>query len=358
MAGVRKTIMQIAGARPQFIKLAAVSRIVRQDSQLEEIIIHTGQHFDNNMSKVFFEELRIPEPDYNLGIQGTGQEGVVDLMQEKIAARIREINPQWVVVYGDTYSTLAGARAARECGIRLAHVEAGLRSFNNEMPEEFNRIETDRLSDLLLAPTASAVENLNKEGLFSKGQIIKQCGDVMYDAVMFYGALPGATPKNTGEKQFLLCTIHRAENTDNPAKLEQLVTALNTLSEKYQIVFPMHPRTEKRMQSFGLRLAFPTHPPQTYLQIINLLRNCALVLTDSGGLQKEAYFMKKFCVTLRNETEWVELVNAGYNQLAGTAPMAIFSAVESAMSKKGSFKENFYGNGQAANCIVNALKEY
>jgi UDP-GlcNAc3NAcA epimerase len=225
------------------------------------------------------------------------------------------------------------------------------------MPEEFNRIETDRLADLLLAPTAVAVENLKNEGLLSGEARIRQCGDVMYDAVMYYGALPETKPQVNHDKDFLLCTIHRAENTDNREKLSQLVAALNALSDKYQIVFPIHPRTEKRMQSFGLRLSFPTHPPQTYLQIINLLKNCALVLTDSGGLQKEAYFLKKFCITLRNETEWVELVNAGYNQLAGTSPTAILNAVENALEKKGSFNEAFYGDGHAAECIVSALKE-
>lgn len=353
----RVKIVNVVGARPQFVKMAVVSRALKSFDEVDEVIIHSGQHYDDAMSQVFFDELHIPKPDYNLGIAGTGGAEVVEQMQRKLETILQSENPHWVVVYGDTYTTLAAARAAKSCGIRLAHVEAGLRSFNDAMPEEFNRVQTDRISDLLFAPTAQAVVHLKNEQL-DRTAHISQVGDVMFDAARYYAQdLDGSEVDIPVDAPFLLCTIHRAENTDDEGKLRSLAETLNRLSEKYSIVLPLHPRTEKRLKSFGLRFVFPTHPPQSYRSMLALLQKCALVLTDSGGLQKEAFFMKRFCLTLRSETEWTELVHAGYNKIVGTDSEAIINGVAEMIAKTGSFSEKFYGEGNAGDLIAAALVE-
>ncbi|TVR38711.1 MAG: UDP-N-acetylglucosamine 2-epimerase (non-hydrolyzing) [Cryomorphaceae bacterium] len=350
-----RTILQIIGARPQFVKLAVVSRALAAHSGVREIIVHTGQHFDANMSAVFFEELEIPQPDFNLGIHGTGNEGTIQTMREALVALMQSVSSDVVVVYGDTYSTLAGALAAEELQIPLAHVEAGLRSFNASMPEEHNRIETDKRAHWLFAPTDVAMMNLANEGLDKAPRIVANTGDVMYDAVRYYAQRAKNESIEPVPGHFVLCTLHRAENTDDPERLKELVDALNEISRRFEIVLPLHPRTRQRLQSFGLRFVFPTHPPLSYLRILQLLRHCQFVLTDSGGLQKEAYFLGKYCITLRDETEWTELVKGGYNQLAGADKQRILAAVQNIPSEKGVFSEGWYGQGNAGEKIVSAL---
>lgn len=350
-----RTILQIIGARPQFVKLAVVSRALAAHADAREVIVHTGQHFDANMSDVFFEELEIPKPDFNLGIHGTGDEGIIQTMRKALVDVIKSVSPDVVVVYGDTYSTLAGALAVEELAIPMAHVEAGLRSFNVSMPEEYNRIETDKRARWLFAPTEVAMQNLANEGLDKAPRTVVSTGDVMYDAVRYYAERAAMANSEPVPQHFVLCTLHRAENTDDPGRLRELVDALNEISRRYEIVLPLHPRTRQRLQSYGLRFVFPTHPPLSYLRMLNLLRHCQFVLTDSGGLQKEAYFLGKYCITLRDETEWTELVSGGYNQLAGANKQRIMEAVKNIPSEKGGFNEGWYGQGNAGEKIVNAL---
>lgn len=357
MPGIK--ILNVVGARPQFVKMSVVSRALKAHAGIDEIIVHTGQHSDQLMSQVFFDEMQIPAPDYHLGIRGTGTSDVVDEMRSALADLFDRESPDWIVAYGDTYSTRAAAEAAHNLDAPLAHVEAGLRSFNEEMPEEINRIIADQFSRVLFAPTEQAVRQLEFEGLNREGRQIMQVGDVMLDAVNFYSKQQSVVrnPEIDLQEGYLLCTLHRAESTDNQETLTELVDGLNKLSEKYQLVLPLHPRTEKRMKSFGLRFAFPTHPPQGYLSMLHLLRHCNLVITDSGGLQKEAFYCQKFCVTMRNETEWTELVDAGYNQLAGTDSESLVTSVEEMLDKTGKFEETFYGDGTAGEQIAAYLAD-
>lgn len=347
-------IFNVVGARPQFVKMAMVSRALRKHRELQEVIIHSGQHADAAMSQVFFDELDIPFPDHNLGISGTGSSDVVAQMESGLTALIEEEKPDWVLVYGDTYTTRAAAQAAHHSNIPIAHVEAGLRSFNPEMPEELNRIVADRLSTALFAPSQRAVDQLWEEGLSSPEGRIMLVGDVMKDAADYYSPRieEDFQLENLPTMPFLLCTVHRAETTDDREKLAAVVNALNQLSQRYSIVLPLHPRTEKRIKSYGLGFVFPTHPPQGYPAMLHLLKKASLVVTDSGGLQKEAYFMHRFCVTLRNETEWTELVDSDYNLLVGTDEEKIIEGVETMLQKSGNFDQPFYGDGNAAEKIA------
>jgi len=354
-------IITVIGARPQFIKAAVISRLFLKDNEIREMIVHTGQHYDENMSNIFFEEMDIPKPDYNLDINGLNHGAMTGQMLTKIEAILMSEKPDMVLVYGDTNSTLAGALAAKKMHIPVTHVEAGLRSFNMQMPEEINRILTDRISDLLFCPTEEAVSNLEKEGYSNIPAKIILSGDVMQDAAIFYSQktrkpnieLPGI---------FSLCTLHRAENTDDPAILNNVFRALEYVSEKdTPIVFPLHPRTKAKLN--GLNYDFQHSPihfiePVGYLEMIYLLKNCACVLTDSGGLQKEAYFFQKKCVTLRNETEWVELVTHGFNYLAGTDYNEILNTYSLTKEKTADFNINLYGNGKAGETIVNNIKSH
>jgi UDP-GlcNAc3NAcA epimerase len=321
-------IVSIVGARPQFIKAAPVSRILRR--QYAEVLVHTGQHYDYNMSALFFEELDIPEPDYNLGI-GSGPHGQqTGRMLEAIEQVLLHERPDWVLVFGDTNSTLAGALAAVKLHIPVAHVEAGLRSFNRRMPEEHNRVLADHMADLLLCPTQTAVDNLAREGI-TRG--VHNVGDVMYDAVLHN---IGIAEKRSNvlerlelqPKGYLLATVHRAENTDNRARLAGIVEAFGLLAEP--IVFPAHPRTRAALAAFGLSLApnVQVIEPVSYLDMLLLEKHACLILTDSGGVQKEAYFFSVPCVTLRDETEWVETVETGWNVVVGADPQRIAAAVQ------------------------------
>ena len=328
-------IVTIVGARPQFVKAAVVSRVLAGAEGVEEIIVHTGQHFDANMSDVFFEEMCIPRPHYNLNINGLGHGAMTGQMLEKIEEVLIKEKPEWVLVYGDTNSTIAGALAAKKLHIRVAHVEAGLRSFNMDMPEEINRILTDRISDVLFCPTGTAVENLKREGFENMGCRIVKNGDVMQDAALFY-AEKAKQPELTIPEHFVLGTVHRAENTDNPERLMGIFSALANISETWPVVLPLHPRTRGKL--IALNYDFSNSKicfidPVGYLEMVWLLKNCKMVMTDSGGLQKEAYFFGKYCVTMRNETEWVELVENGFNLLAGSDHDRILQSVKELLEK-------------------------
>lgn len=354
---MKKKIITVVGARPQFVKAAVISRVLAQRSDVEEIIVHTGQHFDHNMSDVFFEEMEIPRPKYNLQINGMDHGAMTGQMLEKIEEVIKAENPDWVLVYGDTNSTLAGALAAKKKHVKVAHVEAGLRSFNMRMPEEVNRILTDRISDILFAPTQTAVENLRREGYDALDNRIEMSGDVMLDASMFYAQRSverRQLPAEMFEGNFILCTLHRAENTDDPERLKQIVEALNLIHLETRVVLPLHPRTRKLIANYNLELKVDTIDPVGYFDMIELLKHCALVMTDSGGLQKEAYFFRKNCVTLRDETEWVELVTHGFNVLAGSDKEKIVALVKE-MQRPSDFSQRLYGEGNAGEKIVAAL---
>ncbi|MDA3813124.1 MAG: UDP-N-acetylglucosamine 2-epimerase (non-hydrolyzing), partial [Candidatus Cloacimonetes bacterium] len=311
-------LITIIGARPQFIKAAAVSREIAKHGDIEEIIIHTGQHFDANMSEIFFDQMQIPKPDYNLEINSLSHGAMTGRMIEKIEEVLLKEKPDWVLVYGDTNSTIAGSLAAKKLHIKVAHVEAGLRSFNRNMPEEINRILTDKISDLLLCPTDTAVQNLQNEGIGknSLAQIVK-CGDVMQDAAIFYSK-KAQKPKMDLPKKFILATIHRAENTDDPKRLTSIFNALNKISHEIPIILPLHPRTKIKSKNLKFKIEnLQLVDPVGYLEMIYLLKNCSLVMTDSGGLQKEAFFFEKPCITLRDETEWIVLIENGFNTVVG-----------------------------------------
>lgn len=352
-------IVTIIGARPQFIKAAVVSRIIAQTEGVEEIIIHTGQHFDSNMSDVFFEEMSIPHPQYNLNINGLGHGAMTGQMLEKIEEVLLKEKPDWVLVYGDTNSTLAGALAAKKLHIKVAHVEAGLRSFNIDMPEEVNRILTDRISDILFCPTTTAVHNLIKEGYENINSEIKEVGDVMQDAALFYET-KAKKPNEEIPNSFALCTVHRAENTDNSDRLKSIFSALEEISKITPVVLPLHPRTKAKLTNINYdfkksNIRFIS--PVGYLEMVWLLSNCRFVLTDSGGLQKEAYFFSKPCVTMRDETEWVELVENGFNKLAGADYETIIALAKEANENTNlDFTIRLYGNGDAGKIIIENLK--
>jgi UDP-GlcNAc3NAcA epimerase len=326
-----KKIVTILGARPQFVKAAVLSRIIREHGEIEEVIVHTGQHYDHGMSAVFFEEMSIPEPAINLNVNNLGHGAMTGEMLMKIEAVLLSEKPDAVVVYGDTNSTLAGALAAKKLHIKLAHVEAGLRSFNMKMPEEINRIVTDKIADLLLCPTETAVKNLHNEGLDKGGSIIDLSGDIMKDAVSYYSKKAkkqSRIVKNLGLKvdDFVLTTIHRQENTTRREVLEDILEGLNKVAENQQVVFPLHPGTAAKIKSFDLNYGLNFIDPVGYFDMLQLLDHCSLVITDSGGLQKEAFFHEKPCIIARHETEWVELVNGGYAKLVGTDPQQMIAA--------------------------------
>lgn len=354
-------LITIIGARPQFIKAAAVSREIAKHDDIEEIIVHTGQHFDANMSEIFFKQMQIPKPDYNLEINSLSHGAMTGRMIEKIEEVLLQEKPDWVMVYGDTNSTIAGSLAAKKLHIKVAHVEAGLRSFNRNMPEEINRILTDKISDILFCPTDTAVINLQNEGIGknSLARIVK-CGDVMQDAAIFYSDL-AQKPEIEVPKKFILATIHRAENTDEPKRLTSIFNALSEISNEIPIILPLHPRTRKIINTSKLttqnsQLIFID--PVGYLEMIYLLQNCSLVMTDSGGLQKEAFFFEKPCVTLRDETEWDELVENGFNKIVGSNSEKIITGFHIMKDKHLKYDINLYGNGKASERIITKLKTF
>lgn len=312
------TILTVVGARPQFIKAAAVSRMIRKSSDFREVLVHTGQHFDDMMSDVFFRELDIPLPDEHFAIHGGGHGAMTGRMLEALETAMLKHRPDWVLVYGDTNSTLAGALAAAKLHIPLVHVEAGLRSFNRKMPEEVNRVLTDHVSKLLLSPTKVGVDNLAAEGISSG---VHHVGDVMYDAMLHAQELARKSSRILDELgleagSYVLATVHRAENTDDPLRLAAIIAALKREAEGRVVVLPLHPRTRQAVVRHGLDLAaVRVIDPVGHIDMARLLGGAALVMTDSGGVQKEAYFARCPCVTLREETEWVETIEHGWNRL-------------------------------------------
>ncbi len=348
-------ILSVVGARPQFVKAAVVSAEIVRNPEVTDVLVHTGQHFDDNMSQLFFEEMGLRKPDYYLNIHSLPHEEMVAEMQQEIEQVIHQEQPDWVLVYGDTDSTLAGARAAHECGVKLCHVEAGLRSFNPKMQEEYNRIQTDRISDLLCVPTQVAAENLRREGLDMDRVVLT--GDVMKDAARAFLPLARKPQVDIPEK-FVLCTLHRAENTDNSEVLKELMLSLELIAEFVPVVLPLHPRTKNKLNE----IAYPfeiSHiqfiDPVGYLEMLYLLNHCRLVLTDSGGVQKEAYFAHKYCLTLREETEWVELCARGYNHLLGHNHLDIVTTTRNFLEMPPLFADDLYGNGHAASVIVSEM---
>lgn len=343
-------IVTILGARPQFIKAAAVSSLFSK--HFDEILIHTGQHYDSNMSDVFFEELNIPTPKYHLNI-GSGSHGAMTGAMLTEIEKVLEIEkPDFVLVYGDTNSTIAGALAASKLLIPVIHVEAGLRSFNKSMPEEQNRILTDHLSRILFAPTQTAVQNLKDEGITNGVHLV---GDVMYDGILHFTEI--AKKKSTiltklglSPKQFILCTIHRAENTNDEEKLRSIFKGLNAVNEK--MVLPLHPRTQKYVQSYGIHIGehISVIDPVGYLDMVMLESAAGKIVTDSGGIQKEAFFLGVPCITLREETEWVETVENGWNMLVGFDPKKIIDGITGFHPV--SERKDYFGKGNAAAEIV------
>lgn len=346
-------ILSIVGARPQFIKLAPLSKVLRE-SGFREIIVHTGQHYDENMSRLFFEELEIPRPDYNLGI-GSGshgeQTGRMLIGLEKVLMKER---PNLVIIYGDTNSTLAGAIVSSKLHIPLAHVEAGLRSFNRDMPEEINRIVADHLSDILFAPTETAVENLKREGI-EKGVYL--VGDIMFDALTYFSKISSQKSRildilKINRKEYYLATIHRAENTDNYNKLRAILEVLSKLDRP--VIFPIHPRTRNRIKEYGLESLLENIyciEPVGYLDMIELEKNALAILTDSGGIQKEAFWLRIPCITLRDETEWVETVRYGWNRLVGTDRDKIMKAIRDLRPGEDINFTNEYASSKICNII-------
>jgi UDP-GlcNAc3NAcA epimerase len=351
-------ILTVVGARPQFVKAATLSRVIASMSDVEEIIVHTGQHFDKNMSDVFFEEMRIPRPDYNLAIASLSHGAMTGRMLEAIETIILNERPDWVLVYGDTNSTLAGALAASKLRVKVAHVEAGLRSFNMNMPEEQNRILTDRISTVLFCPTQTAVNNLNNEGYEQSDINVVNVGDVMFDAANFYSGYarkPDWLDQLELSHNYALATIHRAENTDNLDRLHEIVRSLNEIHKITPVILPLHPRTKKKLEKLNVKLNVHVVEPVGYLEMVFLLKNCRVVLSDSGGVQKEAYFFKKSCLILREETEWIELVECGANHIVGANYQRIMEKFDSLRTGI-SFNSAFYGEGDAAEKIVKWLK--
>jgi UDP-GlcNAc3NAcA epimerase len=351
-------ILTVIGARPQFIKAAPVSHALAEQSGIQEIILHTGQHFDHHMSQVFFDQMKIPRPAYNLDIHSMDHGAMTGNMLIGIEKAIQQENPDWVMVYGDTNSTLAGALAAVKQGVGVVHVEAGLRSFNMEMPEEINRILTDRISSLLFCPTITAVENLSREGFDHFPCQIMLTGDVMYDACLRFQSMASRPQGAEIPDRFLLATIHRAENTNDPIRMNKIIWAMNKLSDIIPVVFPVHPRTRSLLKSGSLpelSRQIILCEPVGYLEMLYLLKKCQMVITDSGGLQKEAYFFEKPCMTVREETEWTELVRAGYNKVCGTRPENILLAFTEFLETPPVFENGLYGKGNAAEKIAAAF---
>lgn len=348
-------IVTILGARPQFIKAGTVSREIVKHDDLQEVIVHTGQHYDANMSEVFFEEMKIPKPHYNLNINGFSHGVMTGQMLEKIEQVLIKEQPDWVLVYGDTNSTLAGALAASKLHIKLAHIEAGLRSFNIKMPEEINRILTDRMSQVLFCPTHTAVKNLNSEAFDTFDCEIINSGDVMYDGAMFYKNL-AVKPNVKLEDEYILCTVHRAENTDDLARLKNIVAAIDEINNTHQVIMPMHPRTKAIIEKNSINFAATVIEPVGYLEMIYLINHASMIMTDSGGLQKEAFFFNKPCVTLRDETEWVELVDHKNNVLVGAVKDKILDGYYHFDFNK-VYTTDLYGVGNASNIIVKKLIE-
>lgn len=355
-------ILTVLGARPQFVKAAVLSRVISKDDTVEEVIVHTGQHYDKNMSELFFDEMSIPKPKYNLNINSLGHGAMTGKMLEEIEKVLLDEKPDILLVYGDTNSTIAGALAAKKLGVKVAHVEAGLRSFNMEMPEEVNRILTDRISDILFCPTISAIQNLEKEGYKNIETKIIHSGDIMKDAVDYYSKYSSEKSSiikslNLESNNFVLATVHRQENTDDLNRLNSILSALNKISsEGTRVVLPLHPRTKAIIKKNNIQLDIDIIDPVGYFDMLELLKNCSLVMTDSGGLQKEAFFSGKNCLVLRDETEWVELVENEIAFITGADEELILKTYKDINNIHSDFSLNLYGDRHVGEVILSELK--
>jgi UDP-GlcNAc3NAcA epimerase len=364
-------IITVVGARPQFIKASAVSRAIQlfNDSysrQIDEVLLHTGQHYDDRMSAIFFEQLEIPKPKYNLGIVEKTHGAMTGKMLEQIETVLLTESPDILLVYGDTNSTLAAALAASKQHIPVAHVEAGLRSFNKEMPEEINRIVTDHVSTFLFCPTSTAVKNLANENVIEH---VHNIGDVMYDVTLTYCQKAEKQCQlsqwDVKEREYVLCTIHRAENTDHKVRLENVFLALSEIARDIPVILPLHPRTHKMLREFDLDSLLENLriiEPVSYLEMTRLEMSAKAIITDSGGIQKEAYFHQVPCLTLRDETEWIETVEMGCNFLCGADKDLILKEWKRIVDGDNPFSKldnetRPYGNGSASNLIVRLLTE-
>lgn len=373
-----KSILTIVGTRPQIIKTAAFSRAVRRDPDcgIKEYLLHTGQHYDANMSRIFFEEMGIPQPDFQLSPGPGGHGKQTGAMMEAIENVLNDLRPDALLVYGDTNSTLAGALAAAKMHIPVIHIEAGLRSFNKNMPEEINRICTDHSSTFLFAPTETALKNLHREGLVPDPQkpvsinnpCVQHTGDIMYDNSLYFAGIAEKTSTILGKQGlqkdgFILCTIHRDFNTDNAERLLDIFRGLNEVCKRSDIpiVLPMHPRTRKRIEQLGnpeLHKNIRVCDPVSFFDMMMLEKYCRMVITDSGGVQKEAYFFGKGCVVLRPETEWVEITDTGNGMLADADPDRILEGYEHFAARKESHYPAIYGKGNAADEIMQTLLQH
>lgn len=346
-------VITVVGARPQFIKAAALSRQLQKIEEIEEIVIHTGQHFDRSMSDVFFQEMSIPEPTYNLNISSLNHGSMTGRMMEGLEKIIIEERPDAVIVYGDTNSTLAAALVASKLHVPVVHVEAGLRSYNMEMPEEINRILTDRVSSLLLCPSAQAKENLMLEGYGKFKSQIEVVGDVMEDVAMQYSSIVGWDDKiaqdfDIEKNKYLLFTCHRAENTNDSSRMDEIIRGLNAASDYIPVIWPLHPRLKSKINDYKLSENVNLIEPLGYSEMIRMIKYCSVVATDSGGLQKEAYYFGKYCITLRDETEWTELVENNFNFLVGANAIEFERRVKETMVKTFNSSIELYGGGKAA----------
>jgi UDP-GlcNAc3NAcA epimerase len=354
-------IITIIGARPQFIKAAIVSKEFKKHSSIEEIVIHTGQHFDANMSDVFFEQMQITPAKYHLSISSLSHGAMTGRMLEQIETILSDEQPDWVLVYGDTNSTLAGALAASKLHIKVAHVEAGLRSFNMKMPEEQNRILTDQLSSILFCPTESAISNLKQEGFNNKKSKVVNVGDVMLDGVLCFKEFakpPSISADFDFTAPFVLSTVHRAENTDDESRLKSIILALNKITETTMVILTRHPRTRNIISKLDIALNVTVIEPVGYLEMVYLIGHCQAIICDSGGLQKEAYFFEKPCITMRDETEWVELIDMSVNVLTGANKNTIVEAYNLMSTKVIERDPEHYGGGKACARIAEELINY
>lgn len=344
-------ICSVIGARPQFIKSAPLSKKLA-DRNIDEIIIHTGQHYDKNMSDIFFEQLNIPKEKYNLNINQLSHGAMTGRMIESIENILLLEKPDYVLVYGDTNSTLAAAIAASKLHIKIIHVEAGLRSFNRLMPEEINRLLTDHLSEILFCASDISIKNLKNEGVHKNAIYV---GDIMKDSMLFFSKENEPTSKDFSD---ILVTIHREESVKNKRKLTNIINSLNQLSKEFKICFPIHPSTRKKLEEFNLSLEFETQNPVGFLEMIRKIKGTKVALSDSGGLQKETYYLEKPCVVLREETEWIELLTEGVNSLCSAKEDMIINLVTNKINAKFNYNQDMYGSGDTADKIVNFIEEH
>ena len=348
-------ILTIIGARPQFIKAAAFSHALQSNDMVEEVIVHTGQHYDQNMSKIFFDQLNIPHPTYRLDSGGKSHAAMTAYLLCEIEKILLLELPHCVILYGDTNSTLSGALSASKLNIPIVHIEAGLRSFNNKMPEEINRIVTDRLSKILFCPSQKAKNNLIREGFENFDSEIYIVGDIMLDTIkLFTDNIKLVPPEKT---PYIICTIHRQENTNQIERLKEIIKGINKIADSVKIIFPIHPRTLKIIDDFKIVLNnnIIVKDPMSYIEFINHIKHSEIVITDSGGIQKESFFMKKNCLVLREETEWEELVDLNYNKLCGFNKDKILEAFKERKKLRSNFDSLLYGEGNTSNQIIEIL---